>query len=75
VSEWKEKLPKLNIYFESKKGILYNADCLEIMKEILDKFFDWVITDPPYGVLQNQGWLGDKPRGQYKKRAYLDDGE
>jgi site-specific DNA-methyltransferase (adenine-specific) len=32
---------------------LYNADCLEKMKDIPDKSVDLVLTDPPYG-------LGDK---------------
>lgn len=32
---------------------LYNADCMEVMKDIPDKFFELAITDIPYG-------LGDK---------------
>ena len=28
----------------------YNIDCMEGMREIPDKFFDWAITDPPYGI-------------------------
>ena len=27
----------------------FNADCMEGMKEIPDKFFDLAIVDPPYG--------------------------
>lgn len=29
---------------------LYNEDCLEAMKQIPDKYFDWGIIDPPYGL-------------------------
>ena len=29
---------------------LYNGDCLEVMKLILDKSIDVIITDPPYGT-------------------------
>ena len=29
---------------------IYNADCLELMKQIPDKSIDLVLTDPPYGV-------------------------
>lgn len=29
---------------------LYNADCMEAMKEIPDKFFQLAICDPPYGI-------------------------
>lgn len=29
---------------------LYNADCMEAMKEIPDKYFELAIVDPPYGI-------------------------
>lgn len=29
---------------------LYNADCMEAMKEIPDKYFELAICDPPYGI-------------------------
>lgn len=29
---------------------LYNADCLDVMREMPDKCIDLVITDPPYGI-------------------------
>lgn len=29
---------------------LYNADCMEAMKEFPDGFFDLAIVDPPYGI-------------------------
>ena len=28
---------------------LYHCDCMELMKEIPDKFFELAIVDPPYG--------------------------
>lgn len=28
---------------------LYNADCMEAMKDIPDKHFELAIVDPPYG--------------------------
>lgn len=28
----------------------YNADCMEIMKQYPDKYFDLAIVDPPYGL-------------------------
>lgn len=33
---------------------IYNADCLELMKEITDKSIDLILTDPPY-ILTNGG--------------------
>lgn len=44
-----------NIEFDVRGGgrclnRLYNADCMEAMKQIPDKFFQLAITDPPYGI-------------------------
>jgi site-specific DNA-methyltransferase (adenine-specific) len=39
------------IYYESKYGVLYKGDCLEIMPSIQKKV-DLVLTDPPYGTTQ-----------------------
>lgn len=35
---------------------IHNMDCLEFMRTIPDKYFDLVLTDPPYGI-------GDKFKG------------
>ncbi len=46
---------------EVKNKILLN-DCMEIMKQIPDKFIDLAITDPPYGIGENASRnLGDRP--------------
>lgn len=43
-------------YYEDKdskgqlQGLLYCADCLEILPQIPDKSVDLVLTDPPYGI-------------------------
>lgn len=31
-------------------NIAYNADCMEIMRQYPDKYFDLAVVDPPYGV-------------------------
>ena len=36
--------------FEGGRIVLYNADCLDVMREIGDKEIDLVLTDPPYGI-------------------------
>ena len=33
-----------------KTNILYNADCLDILKDIPDNSIDCMVTDPPYGI-------------------------
>lgn len=30
--------------------VIYNVDCLDVMREIGDKEIDLVLTDPPYGI-------------------------
>ena len=29
---------------------LYQGDCMELMKQYPDKYFDLAIVDPPYGI-------------------------
>ena len=41
--------------FELNK--IYNCDALEFMKQVPDKYFDLVLTDPPYGInASNASW-------------------
>ncbi len=49
---WKDKFPKENIYFQTDKGILYNAEAIKIMSKFPKKTFDAIITDPPYGLVK-----------------------
>jgi DNA modification methylase len=35
-------------YYETKNGVLYHGDCLEIMPQL--EPVDLVLTDPPYGI-------------------------
>lgn len=38
---------------------LYNADCMDIMRDMPDKAFDLAIVDPPYGIgINKSGRLG-----------------
>lgn len=34
---------------------IYNEDCLPEMKNFPDKYFDWCIADPPYGINADSG--------------------
>lgn len=36
------------------KAKLYNADCLEIMKNIPDKSINMILCDLPYGTTRNK---------------------
>ena len=35
---------------------LFHADCMEIMKQYPDKYFDLAIVDPPYGIKIMKQW-------------------
>ena len=37
-------------YHEEAAGLIYCADCLDILPQIPDKFIDLVLTDPPYAI-------------------------
>lgn len=36
--------------YKYKRGMLFNGDCLEIMKNIPDKSVDMILCDLPYGT-------------------------
>ena len=62
---------------------LFHADCMEIMKQYPDKYFDLAIVDPPYGILNKTARGGDhkfnkneysqwdvKPNNEYFKELF-----
>ena len=40
----------INNMWQDKINIVWQGDCLELMKEMPDKCIDLVVTDPPYGL-------------------------
>ena len=64
-------------YYQEPNITIYNGDCLNIMKEFPDKYFDLCLTDPPYGVKRDEGFDGFEGfRGRGKlitRRKYEDD--
>jgi len=40
-------------YYQDDSCTIYNGDCLEVMKEFKDNQFDLCLTDPPYGINEN----------------------
>ena len=63
---------------------LYHADCMEIMKQYPDKYFDLAIVDPPYGLerfkkggshvnkhgSENGQWNNEKPTAEYFEQLF-----
>jgi len=64
-------------YYKDDWVTIYNGDCLEVMKEFKDKYFDLCLTDPPYGVKRDKGFGGSMGFGGCGKpiarRIYNDD--
>jgi len=63
------------------KITLYNADCMDIMRELPDKAFDLAIVDPPYGISVNRdkplNTFADtvkNPRGEKQRKNRLSSG-
>lgn len=42
-------------YWTGLNGVLYHGDCLDVMRGMADKSIDLVLTDPPYGIDENNG--------------------
>jgi DNA modification methylase len=45
--------------YEEMKNKIIHADCMDIMKDIPDKYFELAIVDPPYGI--GGGLKGGRP--------------
>lgn len=37
-------------FYEQERLKVYNMDCMELLKQVPDKYFDLAIIDPPYGI-------------------------
>ena len=59
----------MDMPFEMNK--IYNMDCLEFMKQVPDKYFDLVLTDPPYGIGMD-GKVGINGAGKAKEYTRKD---
>lgn len=64
---------------------LYNMDCMDLMKEFPDKYFELAIVDPPYGIRvckmnmggrntikpdKNKQWDNQVPNDKYFKELF-----
>lgn len=55
------------------KAILHNMDCMELMKQYPDNYFDLAIVDPPYGIDMDGGKIGvdgTAKAKQYDKKSW-----
>ena len=54
-------------------GKIINADCMDIMKDIPDKWFELAIVDPPYGIGNTTTSKGNKKRSTLHKKVKWND--
>ena len=53
--------------YEEMKNEIILADCMDIMKDIPDKWFELAIVDPPYGIgISNKTKLSGASNKDYK---------
>ena len=64
------------VMYQNKNLKILNADCMDIMKEYEDDYFDLAIIDPPYGIREQGGknrkgyskaWKNQKEKNYIKK--------
>lgn len=56
--------------FKTSRGVLYNCDCLQLIRAIRDDHVDCVFADPPFNLGKDYGDL--KVDDLREKKAYLD---
>ena len=56
---------------EQNANVVYNEDCIQVMKRYPNKFFDLAVVDPPYGIgiANRTGSIGQR-KGQGRLTSY-----
>jgi len=57
---WKGAFPKEERYFETENGVLFNQDCVEVLRQFPSESIDLVVTSPPYDNLRYYGIKNEK---------------
>jgi len=65
----KVMLEKIN-WIEQKGINIYNADCMDLMAKMPDKWADLAICDPPYGINMDGGNVGYKGFNNFEKKNW-----
>lgn len=61
------KAPHFDIVNRSPLSLVFNEDCMQVMKRFSDGHFDLAIVDPPYGIERfKKGSLRFDKKGEYK---------
>ncbi|MFW0862333.1 MAG: DNA-methyltransferase [Candidatus Komeilibacteria bacterium] len=65
-------MTKIKPYFQGTRFNLYNGDCIEVLKQFKDNFFDMIFADPPYhlsngGFTVHAGRMVSVNKGEWDK--------
>ena len=51
-------------------NVAYNRDCMDVMREYPDGYFDLAVVDPPYGIgIQSMSFAKEGPRLDRNSKA------
>lgn len=56
--------------YEQERLKVYNMDCMDLLKQVPDKYFDLAIVDPPYGIGDRLEKGGGKLRNTPMAKLY-----
>lgn len=48
----------LRPYFQKGCVRIFHGDCIEVLRKLGNQWFDWILTDPPYGTNQGKSSTG-----------------
>lgn len=70
--DWANKINGVPIESASLINVVFNNDCMNILKELPDNFFDLAVIDPPYGMNLGKMNMGKGSLKQTKSRGKVD---
>ncbi|PTN34440.1 site-specific DNA-methyltransferase [Desulfonatronum sp. SC1] len=63
--------------FQTSRGVLFEGDCLDILRHVADQSIDTVFADPPFNLAKKYGRKvnDDRPNGEYVQwcKQWLDE--
>lgn len=60
--------------YTNKNGVtsvVYLMDCMDLLKQVPEKYFELAVVDPPYGILNKTKRGGQRSPHKYKVRAEI----
>ena len=72
------KYKEFSPFFQSENAVIYNGDCLEILRSIPEKSVNMIFADPPYmlsndGITCKSGKMSNVNKGKWDKSKGFED--